>query len=355
MKPATEKTKKILIVDDVETNRFSLRDIIQQMGYQPILAENGEQALKVAERFDIQLVILDVAMPGMNGYQVCEIMRRNVKTREIPIIFISAYDNPKDITRGFEFGGSDYITKPFVPEIVKVRVTLHLKLYDTNREAQDLNRQLQVSVSEQMHRVEREKRNVLYALLRVAKENAAYDSQHMERISKNSRTLAEAMQLTLDYSQTISDQYVDAIELAAPICDLGNVAIPTEILQKKESLTEEEKKAMKRHTVIAGQIIEDVSGDEKDNEFLQMSYQIAKYHHENWDGSGYPVGIRGEEIPLAAQIIGIVSAYCALTEQRPYREAYSQEDAFEILRKDCGVKYNPKLYEILFKIKRQLH
>ena len=136
----TMDTQKILVVDDVEANRFALRDIIQQMGYQPVLAENGQQALKVVERFELRLILLDVAMPVMDGYQTCEALKQNVNTRDIPIIFISAYDNPKDIAKGFELGGADYVTKPFVPEVVKARISLHLKLYDTTREMQELNK-----------------------------------------------------------------------------------------------------------------------------------------------------------------------------------------------------------------------
>ncbi len=345
---------KILVVDDVETNRLALQDIIRQMNYQPILAENGEQALKIVERFDLRVIVLDIAMPLMDGYQVCESIKSNPNTRDIPIIFISAYDNPKDIAKGFEVGGADYITKPFVPEVVKARIALHLKLYDANRELQESNRKLQISIAEQLRRADVEKRNVLYALLRVARENAAYDAHHMERLSKNCRVLAEAMQLTLEYGDRITDSYVDTIEIAAPICDIGNVSIPTEILQKTERLTEEENKVMQRHTIVGERILRDIDGDANNNAFISMSCDIAKYHHENWDGSGYPCGIKGDDIPLSAQIIGIIGTYCALTENRSYRSFFTTEEAFDIMSKDVGIKYNPLIYDILFKIKRQL-
>ena len=345
---------KILVVDDVEANRFALRDIIRQTGYTPVLAENGEQALKVVERFAIQLIVLDIAMPGMDGFEVCRRLKEDVATRDIPVIFMSALDNPQDITRGFEIGGADYIVKPFVPEIIKARVRLHLKLYDSCRQLQDLNHKLQISVAEQVRRVEKEKKNVLYALLRVARENAAYDDRHMERISKNCRVLTEAMQLTTAYADMISDQYVDTIELTAPICDIGNVAVPTEILQKKDRLTEEENKVMQRHTIVGARILQGIEDDEHTNDFIQMSLDIVKYHHENWDGSGYPNGIAGGEIPLPAQIVNIITSYCALTEDRAYRSAFSKEEAVSILGEESGNKYNPSIYDVLYKIKRQL-
>lgn len=213
---------------------------------------------------------------------------------------------------------------------------------------------MQLSVIEQLRRVENEKRNVLYALLRVARENAAYDVAHMERISKNCRVLAETLQLTKEYADLISDAYVDTIELAAPVCDIGNVAVPTEILQKTDRLTPEESRIMQRHTEVGERILQGIDDEEQGNDFIQMSRDIVKYHHESWDGSGYPTGIAGEEIPLSAQIVNIVTAYCALTEDRSYRSAFSKEKAVEILGEEAGVKFNPALYDVLYMIKRQL-
>lgn len=354
MNPVAREVAKILIVDDVEANRVTLRDIIQDMGYQPVLSENGQQALKIVQRIEVCLILLDVAMPGMDGYEVCRLLKENVYTQGIPVVFISAFDGPEDVIHGFEIGGADYISKPFVPEVVRARVAMHMKLYESTRELIDLNRRLQVSVAEQLTRNEKEKKNVLYALLRVARENAAFDVNHMERISKNCRTLTEAMQLTLEYSEQISDQYVDTIEMAAPICDLGNVSVPTEILQKKGQLTDEENRIIQRHTIVGEQILNDIDSNDQNNFFLQMSRDIAKCHHENWDGSGYPEGLSGNQIPLSAQIIGIVSAYCALTEGRSYRHAFSADEAFHILEKEVGMKFNPSLYDIFYKIRRQL-
>jgi putative two-component system response regulator len=194
----------ILIVDDVEANRFVLKDIIADMGYRPVLAENGLQALKLLEHFRPQLMILDIAMPQMDGYELCGILKDDISTRDIPIIFISAFDDPVDIVKGFNLGGEDYVTKPFIPEVVKARVRLHLKLNDANKDLLEINRQLQVSVNEQMRRRETEKKNVLYALTRVARENAGYDETHMERLSYNCRVLAEAMQLSNSYDALIS-------------------------------------------------------------------------------------------------------------------------------------------------------
>lgn len=346
---------KILIVDDVDTNRFVLRDIIKEMGYQPVLTENGVQALKIVGRLRPQLIILDVAMPEMDGHEFCTIMKDNPETRDIPIIFISAFDEPSDVVKGFNLGGEDYITKPFIPEVVKARLKLHLRLYDANNELMETNRLLQKSISEQLRQLEMEKKNVLYALIRVARENACYDEDHMERLSYNCRKLAEAMQLSPEFGDLISDTYIDTIDVAAPLCDLGNVAIPTDILRKKDSLTQKDIDIIQTHTVIGAKILEDIRDTGDYNDFLQMSVDIAHYHHESWDGSGYPCKIKGDEIPLSAQIVSVVSAYCAITEKRVYRDSYKIEEALEMLSSDSGKKFNPMIFDILRKIYRQLH
>ena len=259
------------------------------------------------------------------------------------------------MVRGFDLGGEDYITKPFIPKVVKARLQLHLKLYDANRELIEMNRRLQSSVEAQLHQLELEKKNVLYALIRVARENACYDENHMERLCYNCRILAEAMQLSAEYGHLISDAYIDTIELAAPLCDLGNVAIPTELLQKRESLSPEDMEEIRAHVTIGARILQDIMDTGDYNDFLQMSLDIVQYHHENWNGSGYPSGKAGEEIPLSAQIVSVVSAYCAMTENRTYRDSYHIGETLTMMEADAGKKFNPGIFGILRKIYRQLH
>lgn len=352
-----EKDKKaktpplILIVDDVETNRFILRDIITELGYLPMLAENGLQALKLVERRLPKLIILDVAMPEMDGYEFCRIMKESANTRDIPIIFISAFDDPADVVKGFNLGGADYVTKPFIPEVVKARVGLHLKLSKASKDMEEMNRKLQTSITEQLKQIELEKKNVIYALLRMMQESAGYDKAHAERLCYNAKTLAEAMQLSPLYDDIISDGYIETIELAAPLCDIGNIAIPTEILLKKEALTEEEKELVKKHTQTGAQILHDIYRSGDYNEVIQMLLNLVEYHHENWDGSGYPGKKKEMEIPLSAQIVALADAYCTLTEEK---EGLTCQEALEVLAKDGGIKYNPNILNIMKKIMRQL-
>lgn len=323
---AQEKDKyKVLIVDDVENNRFVLRDIVQEMGYMPILAANGVQALKVLERIRPQLILLDVAMPEMDGYEFCQIIKKDPEKRDIPVIFISAFDEPADIVKGFTMGSEDYITKPFIPEVVKARVGLHLKLYEANQEWQEANRLLQTSVSEQLKQIEAEKKNVLRALGRIARESDSYDEDLMQRICYNCRILAEAMQLSVEYGNLISDTYIDTIALAVSLCDM-EVAI-----------------------------LKDIQEIIDDNDFCKMAVEIAENHHENWDGTGDPAGKQGEEIPLSAQIVSIVRAYCAETKDIDNQDYEECEKAMHAMEADAGKKYNPAIFNILQKVYKQFH
>ena len=354
METVNKNVSKVLIVDDVEANRYILKNVIFDMGHFPILAENGMQALKIIQRIKPELIILDIAMPQMDGFEVCQKLKENPITREIPIIFISAYDETEDIVKGFEMGCEDYIIKPFIPEVVKARVGAHLKLYEANTKMLEMNRKLQISLQEQRKQLEKERKKVLYALLRVARENTCYDKAYMERLQSNCRILAEAMQLSNQFGYLISDHFVDIIELACPLCDIGNLAIPTDVLQKQEPLGERERAIIRTHTTIGARILKDVEGTEEDNGFIRMAIEIANFHHENWDGSGYPNGVKGEEIPLSAQIVAVVSVYCALTEDRAFRKAFSSEEAIATMEMEASRKYNPDIFWILKKIVKQL-
>lgn len=340
---------KILIVDDVETNRIILEEIIKDMGSQPILAENGEMALELIKEDCPQLVLSDISMPGMDGYELCKILKGNEKTKNIPIIFISAFNDPEDIVEGFLRGSEDYITKPFIPEVVQARVGVHLRLYEAKRELMEMNRRLQISVNEQLKQMEQEKKNILYAMAGIAAKNSLYEDAHMERLKNNCRTLAQGMQLSPLFEEKISDTYIDTIELAAPLCDIGNIGVPKEILTKDE-LTGEETVTMQEHTIIGAKLLSDLHGSSDYNDFISISTDIAHYHHENWDGSGYPEGLKRDEIPLAAQIVSLIERYCMLTE----KGACSKEEALAVLKEEAGVKFNPDIFGICCKISRQL-
>ena len=339
----------ILIVDDIETNRVILEEIIKDMGGFPVLAKSGEEALVKVGECDPQLILSDISMPGMDGYELCRILKSDEKTKNIPIVFISAFDAPEDIIEGFSLGGEDYITKPFIPEVVQARVGVHLRLHVARRELKEMNRRLQVSVNEQIKQVEMEKKSVLYAMANIAAVNSDYAKEHVKRLGHNCGILAQGMQLSPVFEDKISDTYIDTIEIAAPLCDIGNIGISKEILQKKGELTEEESSIIQNHTKIGAKLLRDIYVNSDYNDFINAAIDIAHYHHENWDGSGYPDGLKGERIPLGAQIVAIVDRYCALTE----KNAHTREEALEIMSKEADTRFNPDIFKICCKISRQ--
>ena len=341
----------VLIVDDVEVNRVILDGIVSDMGYNTMLAGNGTQALERIQERHPNLVLTDISMPEMDGYELCRVLKANVETRDIPIIFISAFDETKDIVKGFGLGGGDYITKPFIPELIRARVNVHLKLYEATLQAREANRRLQVSVKEQLKQMEQERKDMLYALAGVAAEYSSHGKDYIERMRHNCRILAQSMQISPLFDDLISDSFVDIVELAAPLCDIGNIGVPTDILQKKGALDQEEQAIMRNHTKIGAKLLKDLNVT---NEFMQISMDITHFHHENWDGSGYPEGKKGDEIPLAAQIVAMSSILCALTEDRSFRNKYSREEALEIMKQEQEQKFNPDVFNIFYKVARQL-
>lgn len=341
----------VLIVDDVEINRVILDQIVRDMGCRTVLAENGKQALECVQEELPNLVLTDISMPEMDGYELCRLLKENVVTRNIPIIFISAFDEAEDIVKGFDMGGGDYITKPFIPEVIQARINVHLELYEATQEIRETNRRLQITLSEQLRQIEQERKDVLYALAGVAAENSRHGSDYIERMKYNCHVLAQGMQISPVFDRQISDSFVEIVEIAAPLCDIGNIGVPKDILQKKTALNREEWQIMCNHTRIGTKLLEDLNID---NEFMEISKDITHYHHENWDGSGYPEGKKGNEIPLAAQIVAMSSMFCALTEERSFRGSYSRDEALEIMGQEQERKFNPDIFSIFYKVARQL-
>lgn len=340
---------KILIVDDVEINRMVLEEIIRNMGCEPLLAESGQQALDLALECLPKLILSDISMPGMDGFELCKCLKSNKLTKEIPVIFISAFDEAEDIVKGLKLGGEDYITKPFITEVVQARVAVHLHLYAVKHELMETNRKLQISVDAQLRQMEEEKKNILYALANIAAQNSGFEQGHMQRLRRNCRILAQGMQLSPKFEDQISDAYIDTIEVSACLCDIGNIGVPKELLRREGDFTQEETEILHSHTDLGAQLLSDLYVNRDYNDFLRISIDISHYHHENWDGSGYPKGLRGEQIPVAAQIVSVMETYCILTGEKKY----SREEALQIMEKDAGTKFNPDIYQICCRISRQ--
>lgn len=303
----------LLLVDDEATNLQVLRHILQE-DYRLLFAKDGAKALEMAERERPDLILLDVMMPGMTGYEVCQALKVQAHLEAIPVIFVTALADVEDEAHGFAVGAVDYITKPVSPPIVGARVRTHLSLV-----RMDELRQTRLQIVQRL------------GMAAEYKDNET--GLHVIRMSHFSKVLA----LAAGFSEAAAEELLNA----APMHDVGKIGIPDAVLRKPGKLDEQEWAVMRQHVEIGAQIIgEHASG------LLRTAQRIALSHHEKWDGTGYPNGLSGEDIPLEGRIVAIADVFDALTSVRPYKAAWSVEDAVELLNKERGRHFDPHLVEL---------
>ncbi|WP_218171286.1 MULTISPECIES: HD domain-containing phosphohydrolase [Pseudomonas] len=309
----TDQRPTLLLVDDEAINLQVLRHTLQD-DYRLLFAKDGYKALELVRTDRPDLILLDIMMPGLSGYDVCTALKQDPCTSAIPVIFVTALSEVDNETRGLELGAVDYIGKPYHPGIVKARVRTHLSLV----QAQEL----------------RDTRLQIIQRLGTAAEFKDNETGlHVIRMSHFAQTLA----LAAGYSRYAADDLLHA----APMHDVGKIGIPDAILQKPGKLTDDEWQIMRQHTVIGAKII----GDHPSG-LLHTAQIIALSHHEKWDGSGYPNGLAGEDIPHVARVVAIADVFDALTSERPYKRAWSVEDAVGLIRQQCNQHFDPELVGI---------
>lgn len=344
----------VVIVDDLEVNQIILMQMIESMGYTTVSVSSGEEALQLVQTSVPKLFLLDISMPGMSGFELCEQLKRSVLTRDIPVIFISATTELDDKVKGFTVGGVDFISKPFALAEVTARVNTHLRNYEMKREIESYNRRLNLVLNEQMKKLEEEKKNVLYAIAKMAEKTTGIVDNHMEHVGENARILAQALQLSPKYETQVSNAFIETIAVAAPLHDLGKITIPHEVLVKPGPLTPAERELVNKHSASGARILSELYENTDDNEFIKMAIEIARYHHEYWNGKGYPEGLAGEEIPLAARIVNIVGSYDTMTSKRVYKESLDPEESVRIMEKNSGIIFDPDVFAIFKLIRNQL-
>ncbi len=326
----------ILVVDDTTANLRLLSELLQKQGYNARPVPNGALALKAAQHDPPDLVLLDINMPGINGYEVCQQLKADEKLKGIPVLFISALEDTMDKVRAFEVGGVDYITKPFQFEEVRARVETHLHL-----------RQLQVHlehlVAEKVEEIYASQMSTIFALAKLAESRDDDTGKHTERVQVYCKTLAAQLQNNGLYFNDITDQFIDNLYHATPLHDIGKVGIPDRILLKPDKLTTEEFEVIKTHPVIGSETLKQAHEQYPNNNFIKMGVDIARSHHERWDGTGYPDGLAGEAIPLAARIMSIADVYDACRTERPYKTGFSHEKCVEIIRSGSGTQFDPEV------------
>ena len=346
--------ENILIIDDVRTNLAAMADIIRDAGFTARPVSNVRHAMMAVENELPDLILLDITMPHINGYEYCRILKKDVKTRDIPVIFISALTSPEDRIKSFECGGSDYISKPVEKTEVLLRIDMHLRMYRLQQELAGANKKLHTIVARQLRQIEDERRSMVNALARLTEAKDDAGGAHLDNISANCRLIAMGMSLTHKYEKLITGDFVNMIEAASRLHDIGKMAISDKILQKEGHLTEKERRIMMSHTTEGVEALKRIYSDNADNGFIRMAMDIAYYHHEKWDGSGYPCGLKGTEIPLAARIMAVVDAYDALVSARCYKPPYSHIGSINIIREEAGRSFDPDVVDIFCRLERQL-
>ena len=331
----------ILIVDDNTSNLQVLSDMLKTQGFRPRQARSGTAALRAAESKLPDLVLLDIMMPEMDGYEVCRRFKSDERLKDVPIIFLSALSETEDKIRAFRVGGADYVPKPFQFEEVRARVETHLGLHRLQLAVERNNRELKTLVAEQVKEIADSQMATIFALAKLAESRDDETGRHLEHVQELCGLLARQMRDLHEHADVLDDVYVGNVIHAAPLHDIGKVAIPDRILLKPGSLTAEEFEIMKTHTILGAQTLEAVRTEYSHNAFIDMGVQIARSHHERWDGTGYPDGLGGEDIPLCARIMAVVDVYDAARSRRVYKPARSHEEVCDIILSGAGKQFDP--------------
>ena len=333
---------QLLVVDDSEMNREILKEILGKE-YRILEACDGEEALKMLEQqgTEISLVLLDIIMPKMDGFEVLAYMNRDKWIEDIPVIMISSEGSESYIRRAYELGASDYISRPFDTKVVYQRVINMIKLYAKQRRLIHL-------VTDQIYEKEKNNRMMTGILSQIVEFRNGESGLHVLHINILTQLLLERLMRKSDnYDFSWSQQHI--IATASALHDIGKIGIDEKILNKPGKLTKEEFEAMKQHTIIGARMLDSLE-IYHDEEMMKYAYEICRWHHERYDGKGYPDGLKGEEIPISAQVVSLADVYDALVSDRVYKKAYSHEKAMEmILNGECGM-FNPLLLECLVEI-----
>ncbi len=338
----------ILAVDDTKMNLHLLVNLLGDH-FDLSVAMSGPAALKLVANSPPDLILLDIMMPGMDGFEVLRKLKENRDSRDIPVIFLTALNEIGNKAKGFEMGAVDYITKPFQIEEVLARVTTHLKLRQVQETLNVFNSQLQDLVAQQVEEINQSQLAMIFALAKLSHTRDDTTGLHLERVQVLCKILSNALSKEPWFTEVITSSFITTIYQASPLHDVGKVGIQDAILLKPGKLTEEEYTIMKTHTTIGAATLESVHRQYPNNQFIKMGIEIAKYHHEKWDGSGYPEGLSYESIPLSARIMAVVDVYEALRSRRPYKEPFSHERSMEIIFEGSGTAFDPKLVQGVIK------
>ena len=338
----------ILIVDDEIRNIELEKAYLEPYNYEILTASNGEEAIKAANKNNVDLILLDVMMAGKDGFAVTEHLKANKKTCIIPIILVTALSDKKDRVRGIEAGCDDFISKPVDPSELTARVKSLLKVKTYNDYLRNYERELEKEVAKRtkelytaMAIIEETALETIHRLAAAAECRDQYTGSHILRMSRYAEAIAKKM--------AMESRFVKAILYAASMHDIGKIGIPDKILMKPGKLNAKEWETMQQHTVIGAKIL---NGSKQD--YMKLAEEIALTHHEKWNGTGYPQGLQGERIPISGRIVAVADVFDALISERPYKPAISTRESFTIIRNERGTHFDPNVIDAFLEIKREI-
>jgi putative two-component system response regulator len=338
-----EREDKVLLVDDNTTNLQLLRETLDGLGYKLLIAKNGQTALSIAQKADPSIILLDIMMPEIDGYEVCRRLKADKKTAQIPVIFITALADDEDEAKGLGMGAVDYITKPINPALVRVRVHNHLELKRYQDHLEKLVEKRTRQLEERTRRSEWIKAVTIESLATLAEYRDPETGGHIKRTQNYVKALAVHLKDHPRFRDYLKGDAIEKLYMSAPLHDLGKVGVRDDILLKAGRLTDEEFAEMKKHTIYGRdtlRITEQKLGEGEDS-FLRYAREIAYTHQEKWDGSGYPEGLKGDDIPISGRLMALADVYDALISKRVYKPPFPHEKAVEIIVEGKGKHFDP--------------
>jgi len=339
---------KILVVDDEDRNLRLMEAMLIPLGYEVILARDGEEALKKVQELHPDVILLDIMMPKMDGFEVARLLKKDEETRIIPIVMVTALKEVEDKVKALEAGADDFLTKPVEKTELEARVKSLVKVKAYNDYMRNYQKELESEVEKRTNQLRRAFEKIklasletIHRLSRAAEYKDEDTGAHIQRMSHYAAAIARRMGL--------NESTVEAILYASPMHDVGKIGIPDRILLKPAKLEPDEWEIMKQHTIIGGRILEG-----SNTGFIRLAEVIALTHHEKWDGSGYPKGLKGSKIPLAGRITAIADVFDALTSKRPYKPAFSLEKSYTIIKEGRGSHFDPAVVDAFFSVKDEI-
>jgi len=336
---------KIIIVDDDITNLTVGKNALTEK-YDVFTAPSGTKLFQLLEKFIPSMILLDIEMPVVSGYEVIQRLKSSENTADIPVIFLTSIIDPESEVRGLSLGAIDYITKPFSRELLLKRIEVHLLIEAQKRELKNYSQNLEKMVSKKTETVFELQNAILKTVAELVESRDNITGGHIERTQEYLALFIGFLVNHNVYSEELALWDINLFIMSSQLHDVGKISIRDNILMKPGKLTEEENEEMKKHALQGIMIIEKIEKSTSESAFLTHAKILAGTHHEKWDGTGYPFGLKGTEIPLQGRLMAIIDVYDALTNNRPYKKAFTHEDAVDIINKGRGIQFDPKLVDI---------